>query len=81
MALNDYTVSNDYLREMRQVRSKILEGDATWSDAQDIRAKYGLPTVTTDSIRRSLERMMNLLQRDGLLSLKKFLSHRRKLFV
>ena len=53
MALNDYTVSNDYLREMRQVRSKILEGDATWSDAQDIRAKYGLPTVTTDSIRRS----------------------------
>lgn len=52
MASND-CVSNEYLREMRQVRSKILEGEATWSDAKDIRIKYGLPDVTTDSIRRS----------------------------
>lgn len=53
MALNDYIVSDDFLREMRQIRSKILEGEATWSDAQDIRIKYGLPTVTIDSLRRS----------------------------
>ena len=46
-------IPDAYLDEMRQLRAEILEGEATWADAQALRQKYGLTTTTTDSIRRS----------------------------
>lgn len=52
MALVTDKVPEGYLREMRQLMMDISNGDATWSNANDIRKKYGLPSLTIDTIRR-----------------------------
>lgn len=52
MALVTDKVPEGYLREMRQLMADISNGDATWSNANDIRKKYGLPSLTIDTIRR-----------------------------
>ena len=52
MALNTDRMPAEYLREMRQLMIDISNGDATWSQANDIRAKYSLPELNVDTIRR-----------------------------
>jgi hypothetical protein len=52
MALVTDKVPEGYLREMRQLMIDISNGDATWSNANDIRKKYGLSSLTIDTIRR-----------------------------
>lgn len=52
MALITDKVPEGYLREMRELMVAISNGESTWNAANDIRKKYGLSSLTTDTIRR-----------------------------
>lgn len=52
MSINNTKLPAQYLQEMRELRDNIADGNAVWADASDIRAKYGLSPVTTDTIRK-----------------------------
>lgn len=52
MALITDKMPDGYLKEMRQLMADISNGDATWAQANDIRRKYSLSELNTDTIRR-----------------------------
>lgn len=52
MSINNNYVSNDYLKEIRDLRTKIADGDAVWSDALALRARYNMQEVSVDTIRK-----------------------------